>query len=322
MLKRWIAFLLAIVMCFALAACNESEEKDGEKTARRETREPTSTPILYKVTDGDGDAIWLFGSIHVGLEEYYPLPDYVMDAFENSDALAVEFDIVAFQKDMQAQTAALTALIYTDGTTIADHIPAELYEQAVEIIDENSMYVSAYDSYCPILWSSLLDNILMEKAGAETNLGVDMHMINLAYDCDKPVLDVESPELQYNLMAGFSEELQIMLLEKSVENFERYNLYGMAMNMLMKTWMTGDEETLVLMLNEESQLGTERERELYAEYTDALITQRNLSMTAYAEDALESGDELFICVGAAHIVGPDAMADLLAERGYTVERIR
>lgn len=322
MLKRWIAILLAIVMCFALAACNEAEEKDKKKTDRKETREPTSTPILYKVTDDDGDVIWLFGSIHVGLEEYYPLPDYVMDAFEGSDALAVEFDIVAYQEDMQAQTAALTALMYTDGTTIADHIPAELYEKAVEIIDENSMYVSAYDMYCPVLWSSMLDNIIIEKTGAETDLGVDMHMINLAYDCDKPVLNVESPELQYNLMAGFSEELQIMLLEKSVENFERYNLYGMAMNMLMKTWMTGDEETLVLMLNEESQLGTERERELYAEYCDALITQRNLSMTQYAEDALESGDELFICVGAAHIVGPDAMADLLAERGYTVERIR
>ena len=322
MLKRWIAILLAIVMCFALAACNEAEEKDKKKTDRKETREPTSTPILYKVTDDDGDVIWLFGSIHVGLEEYYPLPDYVMDAFEGSDALAVEFDIVAYQEDMQAQTAALTALMYTDGTTIADHIPAELYEKAVKIIDENSMYVSAYDMYCPVLWSSMLDNIIIEKTGVETDLGVDMHMINLAYDCDKPVLNVESPELQYNLMAGFSEELQIMLLEKSVENFERYNLYGMAMNMLMKTWMTGDEETLVLMLNEESQLGTERERELYAEYCDALITQRNLSMTQYAEDALESGDELFICVGAAHIVGPDAMADLLAERGYTVERIR
>lgn len=322
MLKRWIAILLAIVMCFALAACNEAEEKDKKKTDRKETREPTSTPILYKVTDDDGDVIWLFGSIHVGLEEYYPLPDYVMDAFEGSDALAVEFDIVAYQEDMEAQTTALAALVYTDGTTIADHIPAELYEKAVKIIDENSMYVSAYDMYCPVLWSSMLDNIIIEKTGVETDLGVDMHMINLAYDCDKPVLNVESPELQYNLMAGFSEELQIMLLEKSVENFERYNLYGMAMNMLMKTWMTGDEETLVLMLNEESQLGTERERELYAEYCDALITQRNLSMTQYAEDALESGDELFICVGAAHIVGPDAMADLLAERGYTVERIR
>lgn len=320
MLKRWIAILLAIVMCFALAACNEA--KDKKKTEREETREPTSTPILYKVTDDDGDVIWLFGSIHVGLEEYYPLPDYVMDAFEGSDALAVEFDIVAFQKDMEAQTTALAALVYTDGTTIADHIPAELYEKAVQIIDENSFYASAYDMYCPMLWSSLLDNIVIEKVGAEVDLGVDMHMIDLAYDSDKPVLDVESPELQYNLMAGFSEELQIMLLEGSVEGFENFEEYGQSLNAMMEAWMTGDEETLVSLLNEESQLETERERELYAEYNDALITQRNLSMTQYAEDALESGDELFICVGAAHIVGPDAMADLLAERGYTVERIR
>jgi uncharacterized protein YbaP (TraB family) len=52
-----------------------------------------------------------------------------------------------------------------------------------------------------------------------------------------------------------------------------------------------------------------------------MVTQRNISMADFAEEALDSGKEVFICVGAAHVVGPGAMADLLTQRGYTVEVI-
>ena len=45
-------------------------------------------------------------------------------------------------------------------------------------------------------------------------------------------------------------------------------------------------------------------------------------MTDFAEDALASGKEVFICVGAAHIVGDGAMAQLLAQRGYTVTLVK
>ena len=45
-------------------------------------------------------------------------------------------------------------------------------------------------------------------------------------------------------------------------------------------------------------------------------------MTDYAVDALASGEEIFICVGAAHVVGDGAIADNLRELGYTVEVVR
>ena len=63
----------------------------------------------------------------------------------------------------------------------------------------------------------------------------------------------------------------------------------------------------------------EEEAALYAEYNDKLIVQRNATMTEYAEEALLSGEEIFICVGAAHIVGQGAIAENLRELGYTVE---
>ena len=101
--NRILSFLLALVMVLGtLVSCspatNETSDAPTTKaTAKTEDIITASTdeegvhPLLYKVTDDDGNTIWLFGSIHVGRDEFYPLPDYVMDAFEGSESLAVEF---------------------------------------------------------------------------------------------------------------------------------------------------------------------------------------------------------------------------------------
>ena len=85
-------------------------------------------------------------------------------------------------------------------------------------------------------------------------------------------------------------------------------------------WQSGDAEVLAKALSEDEV--PETEKELYEEYHKAMITDRNRAMTDFAEEALKSGDRVFICVGAAHVVGEGAMADLLASRGYTVTLVK
>lgn len=318
-LKRTAAIVLVFCLIFSLAACANDRNRVRKRTettapGREEKEQGTTdpeksnTPLLYKVSDADGDVIWLFGSIHVGEESFYPLPEYVTDAYESAERLAVECDVIAASKDFSAQTAAMAQLVYTDGTTISDHIPEELYTQAVEILDEGGLYLPVYDRYCPALWSTMIDNILMTKADVDSSLGVDMHLLQKAYDDGKQIVEIESIQFQYAMLAGFSNELQVMLLESSVASYDSTFLYKAQLRAMMNAWAEGDEAAFAKLLNQE--------------YNENLITNRNISMADFAEDALESGDETFICVGAAHVVGEDAMADLLAERGYTVEIIK
>jgi len=93
------------------------------------------------------------------------------------------------------------------------------------------------------------------------------------------------------------------------------------LNQLMDLWASGDEQAFAAYLASEDDDLTAEELPLYEEHNDAMIVRRNQSMTDYAENALKSGKEVFICVGAAHVVGNGAMAQLLAQRGYTVELI-
>lgn len=340
-MKRFLSALLALCLALCLAGCSKpSRVRDfGSGAQTRETAPPdttapsetvppetqpaqsTITPALYRVTDEAGHVVWLFGSIHVGLPGFYPLPDYVMEAYENADALAVECDVVAFASDLGAQMDALTGMIYSDGTSISDHIPQELYTRSVEILKETNTYMSALDVYKPILWSTFIDNSLYASIGADSELGIDMHFLNDAHETGKEILEVESVQFQYDMLSGFSEELQIMLLEGSVYGYENPEESETQVQALLDAWASGDADALFALLSEEGELETEEEELLYREYNDAMIVQRNISMADYAEEVLASGDQVFICVGAAHVVGPGAMADLLAQRGYTVEKV-
>lgn len=330
-LNRLLALFMALVLMLALAACDssetsskeESKEASSEETVSREYNDgtATSTPVLYKVTDGDGDVVWLLGSIHVGTEDFYPLPDYVEEAFEGSDSLAVEVDIVAFQKDLAAQIEALKPLVYADGTTIADHISPEVYEEAKQTLTDLKLYNSALDYYCPAMWSSTIESALYAEMGADSELGVDVYMINWAYELEMEVVDIESAKFQYEMLAGFSDGLQEILLASSVESAKAPEVTMENLQAMMDAWKTGDAEGILQSSDSDTTGMTEEELALYDEYLNAMVVERNQSMTQFAENALDSGKEVFICVGALHVLGEGGMADLLAKQGYTVEQI-
>lgn len=339
-MKRLLALVLALLLLSGCSAPTRVREF-GSQRPNKPSASPTETipvatlppetepvqtssitPAFYKVTDGEGHRVWLMGSIHVGLPSFYPLPTYITEAYKNADALAVECDVVAFSSNLSQQLQALQGMMYSDGSTIKDHISQELYDYAVEILKEQRQYSSALDVYTPNVWSSAIDNYLTAQMGFDSELGIDMYFLNDAYDTGKEILEIESVEFQYNMLGGFPEQLQVLMLEGSVYNYENPDEAKEQLQALVDAWALGDPEGLYALLSEEGEFESEEERELYALYNDEMIVKRNRNMADYAEEALASGKEVFICVGAAHVVGIGAMADLLQQRGYTVELIR
>lgn len=342
-MKKLLSWILIFVLCLSIAACAPSEEATLPATmsTARDTVPETPTaestipdapvsstpveypsgPILYQVTDSNGHVIWLFGSIHVGREDFYPLPDYVMDAYHEADALAVEADVVAFESDTAAATKLIMGTMYKDGTKVADHIPTELYDRSVEILQENGAYMPTMDLFHVYIWQSMIQEQAMKKMSCDMTLGIDRHLIQDAKDTGKTLLEVESVELQFELLTGFSDEINAVTLASVIAMYDDPEAADAAMIRMMDLWQSGDEAAFAAYVNSEGTDLPEDQQSLYARYMQALQGDRNLTMTDWAEAALADGGNIFICVGAAHVVGEGAMADLLAQRGYTVERI-
>ena len=278
-------------------------------------------PLLYRVTGPGGQEGYLFGTIHVGDKNVETAVEKLKPFLDGSDALAVEFDVVAYENDYTAQTRDMEKFTLTDGTSITDHMPAETYEKAAALLQQAGLFPKLMQGYNLAMWSQLVEQAALKtKTDYDMDIGVDRSLIKYCYDKEIEVRDVESAELQYGILLGFSDELNLMMIENTLDNLSSYKL---SISMLYFAWLSGNAETLNTLLNRESGSAalTEEQAALMEDYYDKLLTQRNLGMRDKAVEWLEAGDKVFFAVGAAHLLGDDGLVALLRAAGYTVEQV-
>ncbi len=321
MLKKKLLSLVLIsgVILTTLVGCQNDTNSQGDSTEQGETSATTAEEIIkeevamWEVTSPDSEGkLYLVGTIHVGKEDTFPLREEIETAFDESDYLAVEFDLVAYEQDMTAQISLAQSMIYTDGSTISDHIGEELYTKLRSLLTGYGLYNEIFDMYTPFMWYSLLQAALLEESSLDAQFGVDRTLIEMANTQAKEILEIESAESQTEMFMSFSDELMILLLESGVEQAD---IYGESVDALYDIWTKGGE-----LPEEEYGELTEEEVELIEEYNKALMTDRNILMAEAAMDYLENDYEVFYAVGFAHMVGQDNIIDMLIEEGYTVVR--
>lgn len=308
---------------FSLASQTAYETITGEPLPEEEP-ETQATPLFYRVTGEDGQEMWLLGTIHIGDERTAYLPQEIYDALEASDALAVEFDTLAFEEAMEtdqtlaAQIAA--AYIYADGTTTKDHLDEETYEAAIKLLKASGNYNAAAEMMKPSIWQQSIANFYIQQSyGLQYDKGVDMRLLKLAKEKGMEILDIESGIAQIQMMTGYSDALQALLLEELLDA-DPMEYYAETVDLYEK-WCAGDEAVLREALADDLSELTEEELALYEEYNKAMLIDRNAGMLQVAIEYLESGETVFYAVGLAHLLTGNGLVDTLREAGYTVELV-
>lgn len=299
----------------------------AEEMPNEATPEVPATPLFYHVTGDDGQEMWLLGTVHVGDERTAYLPQKIYDAFDSSDAAAFEFNIDAFEKQLETDEALQEIIAgyyyYEDGSQTATHLDRGTYNDAIKLLKASGNYSIYVDYLKPYFWSSMLDSFyLQQNCRLTSDQGVDMRLTDRALKQGKKILEVESAESQLAMFSGFSDELQELLLKQILEmdviaGWEETNL-------MYDTWCAGDEAAMRKYLSTDpgtlAQMSAE-ERALYEEYNNAMTLDRNRAMLEVAKSYLESGETVFFAVGLAHLLVDEGLVDTLRDAGYTVELV-
>lgn len=275
---------------------------------------------MGRVTGENGETMYLFGTIHVGDERSDTAMSMISDIVESCDALAVEFDVVAYQKDLAAMTKDLQQYVYTDGTKTKDHLPEPLYSQAVDVMSQANLYNAFMEYYNIALWSQYIDQAALDLySDLVSDYGMDNMLLEKAYADNMDILNVESGSFQMALLNSFSDELYMLLMESTITYITQY---GNELETLYSTWLSGDFEALTQLLTQEDYTGlTDDQIALVKDYNYKLLDERNVGMGDKAVQYLKSGKKVFFAVGAAHMTGETGLVQRLSDEGYTVERV-
>ena len=324
---------LQLDQAFETPSLGAWQEITGEMPAETEP-ENKATPLFYHVTGAEGQEMWLLGTIHVGDARTGFLPEELYQAFAASDALALECNSEAFDKQVEEDDALSEEIsglyFYSDGTTIEGMMEEVEYAQALKLLKATGNYNMNMPYAKPYLWSSSIEQFYLRQGyRLHSDQGVEERLIDWAEELDKEIREVESSLFQIKMLTGFSNELQLEMLRDTLDGDSRD--YWESTWELYELWCAGDEEALREELSDEVDTSdwTEEEiaeyeasKHLIEEYNKAMSYDRNDGMLKKAVEYLESGDVVFYAVGLAHLLNDvNGLVDALREAGYTVEPV-
>ncbi|UCZ54005.1 TraB/GumN family protein [Bacillus shivajii] len=270
---------------------------------------PPSEGVFYKVEEGN-NTVYLFGSIHVGMEEIFPLHDSVEEAFDKADYLAVEIDTTELNGFEVAHYLNQVGT-FQDGRTLSNVVPEDLFSDAVDILQGHHYDETMINMLKPWYAAMMISNVAVEDAGYSAEYGIDFYFIERARD-NIEIIGLETFEGQLSMFDILTEESQIEYLREVVEE---YDYAEEEIGELMEVWRNGDIDALLPHREID-----ETRSDDYQEYMRALMDDRDYDMTEKIEEFLLDGhgETYFVVVGAMHLVGETSIVGLLEDRGYDI----
>lgn len=266
-------------------------------------------PPLWEVHSGDTTA-YLFGTIHVGTADFYPLPEFVESAFRNSDTLAIEAD----PNNVQQAASALAIAMYAPPDSIENHIEPALFSRVQQVSALYGLQIQQLRQMKPYLLMFALTMMEYGRLGYDAAYGLDAHFAQRAQREGKPIIELESMSMQMSMLDGLSPMLQSAMLQITVDEISTGEVSDLV-NEMITAWRTGNTKQLNdVMSVEEGKLPPA----LAMEFRHRFLTDRNASMAQQIDRMLSSGQRVFVAVGALHLVGENSIPELLRKKGYTV----
>jgi hypothetical protein len=270
-----------------------------------------SQNFLWEVTSLTNRA-WLFGTLHAGKADWYPLPRAVEDAFESSDVLAVEADITNAAEMRRSGDA----MVYTPPDALRLHVPVADYARFLTLLPRYGVPESQVEGMKPFMAVSLLVFGEWVRQGYQPAYGVDGYLIQEAKARHKPLVELDGVDAQMRLMDSLTDRENTTNFHGTVEALAS-GLTAEQIRGMVRAWEVGDPQ----MMLDVSRRYDDRVKGA-AEFEDKFVWSRHPGMLAKIEDFLDrSGKRYFIAVGSLHLVGPRGLVQQLREHGYTVRQV-
>ena len=269
-----------------------------------------AAPYLWEVLSMN-NRVYLYGTVHAGRKEWFPLPREVEDAYEDSTVLVVEADIT----DANAAVGAARVMTYPPPDALRAHVPLEDYERFTKLLPRYGLLETQVARMKPFMAASALVFGEWGRVGYLSQYSVDAYLIRRAKVDLKPIVELEGNAAQIELMASFSEKEAAAMFKGTLDALES-GLANEQIAGLVGAWQNGDPQ-LVLEIarryNERVPSGGAIE--------EKFVWSRHEAMARKIEGFLdESKQRYFIAVGALHLAGPKGLVEELKSKGYIVRQ--
>lgn len=289
-----------------------------------------SLGFLWKA-EGNGVTLYLLGSIHVDRDNIYPFHSQLRSLLRNADGAVFEVNF----NDTTDALAFMAMQAYQDGTTLKDHINAQLYEKVVAALEPLGLTEDQVAMYKPWALANTFQALAnTDESTGESMMAVDLYCNAAAMNAGVPVSGVESYVYQGGIFDGLSQEYQEAYLSSALDAYLNMDAAPAAsdasdsadlIELWTEQWKSRDIDGFTASYDKDAVLSSEDE------LSARLFLDRDPNMVQYAAALLKNADgasapdggELtyVMVVGAGHMIGYTGIVQGLRDMGFIVEAV-
>lgn len=261
------------------------------------------------VAERGGERVFLAGSVHVLRPADYPLPEEFAEAYRQADAVVLETDIERMESP-ELGRAMLERMRLPEDETLRGLLSAEAYAALQAFTAERGIALERLDHLKPAMVVLTLIGLELERLGVAAE-GVDHHFNRRAREDGKPLGALERVEAQLDYLAAMGEGRESAFVLYSLRDLEQTDTL---LGELIDAWRDGDLAALRRLYVTEMRVD-------FPDLYRNLLVRRNREWLPRIEAMFEEPGTELVLVGAAHLVGPEGLLELLERRGYEVSRL-
>lgn len=262
---------------------------------------PDDNSLLWEITGKDlNKPSYLFGTFHLMCREDIHFSKSLRQAFKNSDEIYFEMDL----DDPSNTLGALLFMNMKNGKTLKDLYTIEQYDRLKNYFEDS---LGTPLNFLNRMKPNFLEALLYPKMmPCKTMSGIEEELMKIARQEKKEIMGLETIAMQAAVFDSIPYEKQAMNLLKTIDSISDYKKYFDTMLLVYKTQRLDE----IAEMFTKTEFGIEDNR-------DVLLDNRNKNWVKQLKDILPKKN-VFIAVGAGHLIGENGLIELLKKEGFTL----
>jgi len=259
-----------------------------------------------------GSVAYIFGSLHGGLDDWFPLADIVEDAMSRADIFAFEIDLTIGATE---QLAIINNIMFLpDSQSITDVLPEELYEHYIYVLTSwldnmvGGLQSEMYYMNPAFLMLSLEQMMVSNLADIDVQAGitVDGYVVDVATRLGRPTVGLMDFEAQQRVLLTPPLEIMLYMIEQFLpyeEALAMMQTEGMEMlDQMIYYYLTNNAVGVIHASHPNFDASTESAYDRY--FREVVLNDRSTLFANEIIRLLEDADEpivLFVTIGKSHL---------------------
>lgn len=262
----------------------------------------------------NGHTMLLFGTLHVGQPDFYPLDARIGTALKAASTLALEIDPVQARADFAQALRSHGMLAPGEGGY--DALPAAQKRRLDALVLQGGLDAGTVLGYQPVLLATVLTLAETTRLGYRSEYASEAWLARTARRHGVRVLGLETLAGQLALLDRLDLPARWRYLDETMAAIES-GTQRRDTRAMVQAWSTADRDALEAIAARVEADGSVSGRFVHA----VLLKERNGALAGKLLRLLQEEENTVAAIGVLHLLGTGSVPLLLQAHGVTVERI-